>query len=132
MVFLFWRRGGGVEGDGCGWWSVEGGDDEGLLMAARKTVPTVALCYTFYFYFCIFYFVFFCYFFSLFCVDMGHFLIFLYFFLCYTNFGIPDTERRKRKKNLLIGQPQGSLSARIDTQCSFVDLKIPFSCGLPT
>ena len=24
--------------------SVEGGDDEGMLMAARKTVPTVALC----------------------------------------------------------------------------------------
>ena len=29
--------------DGCSWWSV-GGDDEGLLMAARKTIPTVALC----------------------------------------------------------------------------------------
>ena len=31
-------------GDGCSWWSVEGGDAEGMLMAARKTVPTVALC----------------------------------------------------------------------------------------
>ena len=30
--------------DGCSWWSVEGGDDVELLMAARKTVPTVALC----------------------------------------------------------------------------------------
>ena len=29
--------------DGCSWWSV-GGDDGELLMAARKTVPTVALC----------------------------------------------------------------------------------------
>ena len=26
-----------------GWWSVGGGDGE-LLMATRKTVPTVALC----------------------------------------------------------------------------------------
>ena len=58
---------------------------------------------------------------------MGHFLIFLYFFM-FTNIGIPDIERRKR--NLLIGQPQGSLSERIDTQCAFVDLKITFSCGL--
>ena len=33
---------GGV--DGCSWWSVEGGDAEGLWMAASKTVPTVALC----------------------------------------------------------------------------------------
>ena len=57
------------------------------------------------------------------------FLIFLYFFM-FTNIGIPDIERRKRKKNLLIGQPQGSLSERIDTQCAFVDLKITFSCGL--
>ena len=43
-----WRAegpsGGGVVGDGCSWWSVEGGDAEGMLMAARKTVPTVALC----------------------------------------------------------------------------------------
>ena len=34
----------GVVGDGCSWWSVEGGDAEGMMMAARKTVPTVALC----------------------------------------------------------------------------------------
>ena len=47
----------------------------------------------------------------------------------YTNIGIPDIERRKR--NLLIGQPQGSLSERIDAQCAYVDLKITFSCGLP-
>ena len=58
------------------------------------------------------------------------FLIFLYFCM-FTNIGIPDIERRKRKRNLLIGQPQGSSSERIDTQCAFVDLKITFSCGLP-
>ena len=57
------------------------------------------------------------------------FLIFLYFFM-FTNIGIPDIERRKRKRNLFIGLPQGSLSERIDTQCVFVDLKITFSCGL--
>ena len=33
----------------------------------------------------------------------------------FTNFGIPDVERRKRKRNLLIGQPQESLSESIDT-----------------
>ena len=40
---------------------------------------------------------------------------FFSFFLMFTNFGIPDIERRKRKRNLLIGQPQGSLSESIDT-----------------
>ena len=49
----------------------------------------------------------------------------------FTNIGIPDIERRKRMMNLPIGQPQGSLSEMIDTQCAFVDLKITFSCGLP-
>ena len=44
----------------------------------------------------------------------------------FTNIGIPDIERRKRKRNLLIGQPQGSLSERIDTHCAYVDLKIYF------
>ena len=34
-------------------------------------------------------------------------------FFMFTNIGIPDIERRKRKRNLLIGQPQGSLSERI-------------------
>ena len=33
----------GVVGDGCSWWSVEGGDAEGMMMAARKTVPTSGL-----------------------------------------------------------------------------------------
>ena len=56
----------------------------------------------------------------MFCVDMGHFLNFFCIFFMFTNFGIPDIERRKRKRNLLIGQPQGSMSERIDTQCSFV------------
>ena len=42
VFFLFWRCGGGVEGDGCSWWSI-GGDDGELLVAARKTVPTVAV-----------------------------------------------------------------------------------------
>ena len=58
------------------------------------------------------------------------FFNFLYFCM-FTNIGIPDIERRKRKRNLLIGQPQGSLSEWIDTQCAFVDLRITFSCGLP-
>ena len=71
-----------------------------------------------------------CYFFALFCDDMGLFLIFLYFFM-FTNIGIPDIERRKRKRNLLIGQPLGSLSERIDAQCAYVDLKFTFPCGLP-
>ena len=57
---------------------------------------------------------------------MGHFFFFCIFFM-FTNIGIPDIERRMRKRNLLIGQPQGSLSERIDTQCAFVDLKITFS-----
>ena len=63
-------------------------------------------------------------------MTLAIFLIFLYFFM-FTNIGIPDIERRKRKRNLLISQPQGSLSGSIDTQCAFVDLKITFSCGLP-
>ena len=70
-------------------------------------------------------------FFALFCDDMGHFLIFFLYFFMFTNIGIPDIETRRRKRNLLIGQPQGSLSERIDTQCAFGDLKITFSCGLP-
>ena len=56
----------------------------------------------------------------MFCVDMGHFFNYFCIFFMFTNFGIPDIERRKRKRNLLIGQPQGSLSESIDTQCSFV------------
>ena len=100
-------------------------------MVARKTVPCSLPCVrdqteqiekigiSLHILFLFLYFLF-CYFFALFCVDMGHFLIsFLYFFM-FTNFGIPDIERRKRKRNLLIGQPQGSLSERIDTQCSIV------------
>ena len=63
----------------------------------------------------------------MFCVDMGHFLIlFLYFFM-FANFGIPDIERRKRKRYLLIGQPQGSLSESIDTTVYICfDLKLLF------
>ena len=30
--------------DGCSRWSVAGGDDGVLLMLARKTAPTVAVC----------------------------------------------------------------------------------------
>ena len=33
-----------MEGDGCSRWSVAGGDGGELLMDARKTVPTVAVC----------------------------------------------------------------------------------------
>ena len=63
----------------------------------------------------------------MFCVDMVHFFnLFLYFFM-FTNFGIPDIERRKRKRNLLIGQPQGSLSESIDTTVFICfDLKLLF------
>ena len=60
----------------------------------------------------------------MFCVDMGHFFC-LYFFM-FTNFGIPDIERRKRKRNLLIDQPQGSLSESIDTMFICFDLKLLF------
>ena len=78
------------------------------------------------------FFLFFCYFFlALSCDDMGHFLIFFVFFFMFTNIGLPDIERRKRKRNLLIGQPQGSLSERIDTPCAYVNLQLTFSCGLP-
>ena len=42
----------------------------------------------------------------------------------FTNIGLPDIERRKRKRNLLLGQPQGSLSERIDTPCAYVDLQL--------
>ena len=110
-------------------------------MAARKTVPTVESCERsdranredwsplhILFLFLYFLFCFFCYFFALFCDDIGHFFKFICYFLCLQ---IYDKERRKRKRNLLIGQPQGSLSERIDTQCAFFDLKITFSCGLP-
>ena len=55
---------------------------------------------------------------------MGHFL---YFFM-FTIFGIPDIERRKR--NLLTGQPQGSLSESRNCRC--FDSVFRFSCGLPT
>ena len=57
---------------------------------------------------------------------MGHFLIFFVFFFMFTNFGIPDIERRKRKRNLLISQPQGSLSEIIDTVFICIDLKLLF------
>ena len=56
----------------------------------------------------------------MFCVDMGHFIKKFCIFFMFTNFGIPDIERRKRKRNLLIGQPQGSLSESINTHCLFV------------
>ena len=51
------------------------------------------------------------------------FFNFFVFFFMFTNIGIPDIKRRKRKRNLLIGQPQGSLSERIAAQCAYVDLK---------
>ena len=111
-------------------------------MAARKTVPTVALCYrsdranredcppppyTCYFHFCIFYFVgIFCHVLPCFVMTWAIFLIFFVIFYVYKYW-----DSRYRKRNLLIGQPQGSLFERIDTQCAFVDLKITFSCGFP-
>ena len=65
----------------------------------------------------------------MFCVDMDHFFLLTFFvFFMFTIFGIPDTERRKR--NLLIGQPQGSLSESRNSHC--FDLTFTFSCGLPT
>ena len=59
----------------------------------------------------------------------GPFFSFFCIFLCLHFIGIPDIERRKRKRNLLIGQPQGSLSETIDAQCAYVDLQFTFSCG---
>ena len=46
----------------------------------------------------------------------------------FTIIGIPDIERRKR--NLLIGQPQGYLSESRNCRC--FDIAFTFSCGLPT
>ena len=49
----------------------------------------------------------------------------------FTVFGIPDIERGK-KRNLLIGQPQGSLSeSRWFVVFICFSLKFTFSCGLP-
>ena len=80
------------------------------------------------------FFNFFWIFFAMFYVDMGH-LIFFYsffvFFMC-TVFGIPDIERRK-KRNLLIGQSQGSLSeSRWFVLFICFILKFTFYRGLPT
>ena len=67
----------------------------------------------------------------MFCVDMGLFLTVFFVFFMFTIFGIPDIERRKR--NLLIGQPQGSLSESINTTVFICfSLKFTFSCGLRT
>ena len=54
------------------------------------------------------------------------FFFFFCIFFMFTNFGIPDIERRKRKRNLLIGQPQGSLFEGIDTVFICFDLKLLF------
>ena len=82
------------------------------------------------FLFIYFFLLFFCYFFARFCVDVGHFFLFFYVFyvfFMFTNFAIPDIERRKRKRNLLTGQPQGSLSESIDTAVFICfDLKLLF------
>ena len=86
--------------------------------------------YTFLFLYFSFFLFFLLFFLALSCDDMGHFLIFFCIFM-FTNIGLPDIERRKRKRNLLLGQPQGSLSERIDTPCAYVDLQLTFSCGLP-
>ena len=49
--------------------------------------------------------------------------IFLYFFM-FTVFGIPNIERRK-KRNLLIGQPQGSLSLSLfDLESEMVNFSL--------
>ena len=49
----------------------------------------------------------------------------------FTIFGIPD--RKKKKRNLLIGQPEGSLSeSRWFVVFICFNLKFTFSCGLPT
>ena len=59
---------------------------------------------------------------------MGHFLYIFCIFFMFTIFGIPDIERRK--KNLLIGQLQGSLSESRNSRC--FDIAFMFSCGLST
>ena len=53
-------------------------------------------------------------------------------FFMFTVIGIPDIERRK-KRNLLIGQSQGSLSeSRWFVVFICFNSKFTFSCGLPT
>ena len=79
--------------------------------------------YTFYFYFCIFFLLFLLFFCHVWCC---HFFKFFCIFFMFTNFGILDIESRKRKRNLLIGQPQGSLSESIDTMLICFDLKLLF------
>ena len=75
----------------------------------------------------------------MFYVDMGHFLFFLHFFssfFCiFYVYCFCDSRYRKKKKkrNLLIGQPQGSLSgSRWFGVFICFNLKFTFSCGLPT
>ena len=83
------------------------------------------------FYFCIFLLFFFVIFFSPVLRWHGPFFdFFLNFFVMFTNIGLPDIERRKRKRNLLLGQPQGSLSERIDTPCAYVNLQLTCLCRI--
>ena len=68
-----------------------------------KIGPLLHILFLFLYFFC-------CYFLPCFVLTF----FFCYFFM-FTNSGISDIERRKRKSNLLIGQPQGSLSESIYT-----------------
>ena len=89
------------------------------MIDARKTVPTVAVLEIrqqiekiyFYFLFCYFFVIFL----PCFVLTWAIFLKKNCIYFMFTNFGIPDIERRKRKRNLLIRQPQGSLSESTDT-----------------
>ena len=78
---------------------------------------------------CIFYFLFFCYFLPCFVLTWAIFFLFLYF-LCLQFLGFPTKKEERRKRNLLIRQPQGSLSESRNSHC--FDLTFTFSCGLPT
>ena len=72
------------------------------------------------------------------CVDMGHVLIFfnnfILYFLCLQFLGFPIYKDERKKRNLLTGQPQGSLSESRWFVVVFIcfNLKFTFSCGLPT
>ena len=61
---------------------------------------------------------------------MGHFLYIFCIFLCLQFLGFPIWKEERRKRNLLIGQPQGSLSESRNCRC--FDIAFTFSCGLPT
>ena len=85
-----------------------------------RPCPALHILFLFLYFFFVFL-LFFCH------VLCCHFLKNFCIFFMFTNFGILDIESRKRKRNLLIGQPQGSLSESINTTMFICfDLKLLF------